>query len=152
MMGNFLNRERIIAIICFAFASYIWIASGMFPESALDSVGPAKYPRLLAAIIGISAAVLFFTSNGPIKPIKGERKFGYLIYVLICAIVYLLLFSKIGFIAATTLFLLAMTLYFDKRDIKVKLKVAVPYSILFSIVLYIFFAKLLGVLLPSLVL
>lgn len=85
-------------------------------------------------------------------PIEGDRKFGYFAYVLICTMVYLLLFSRIGFIIATTLFLLSMTLYFDHREMKTKLKIAIPYSIIFSFVLYFFFAELLGVLLPTLIL
>lgn len=151
-MSNFFNRERIIALLCFAFAAYVWIAAGMFPASALDSVGPAKYPRLLAAIIGVASIALFITSEGPVAPIEGDRKFGYFAYVLICTMVYLLLFSRIGFIIATTLFLLSMTLYFDHREMKTKLKIAIPYSIIFSFVLYFFFAELLGVLLPTLIL
>ena len=124
----------------------------MFPASALDSVGPAKYPRLLAAIIGVASIALFITSKGPVAPIEGDRKFGYFAYVLICTMVYLLLFPRIGFIIATTLFLLSMTLYFDHREMKTKLKIAIPYSIIFSFVLYFFFAELLGVLLPTLIL
>lgn len=151
-MNRFFNRERIIALICFAFACYVWIEAGMFPESALDSVGPAKYPRFLAAIIGVASAVLFFTSNKPSKPIEGAREFGYMAYVLVAVMIYLLLFPRIGFIIATTLFLLSITLYFDRRELKSKLKVAIPYSIGFSIVLYFFFAELLGVLLPTILL
>ena len=56
-MKNFMNRERIIALVCLAFAAYIWIVAGTFPASFLDSVGPAKYPRLLASLIGITAVI-----------------------------------------------------------------------------------------------
>ena len=151
-MKNFMNRERIIALVCLAFAAYIWIVAGTFPASFLDSVGPAKYPRLLASLIGITAVILFATSNGPVKPIKGKREFRSLAYILLCIMIYLLIFTRIGFILSTIAFLLALTLYFDHRELKTRLKIAVPYAVCFSVFLYYFFAKLLGVLLPSIVL
>lgn len=66
--------------------------------------------------------------------------------------IYLLIFTRIGFILSTIAFLLALTLYFDHRELKTRLKIAVPYAVCFSVFLYFFFAKLLGVLLPSIVL
>ena len=151
-MKKILNRERIIALICLAFAAFIWIQAGTFPESFIDTVGPAKYPRLLASLIAIPSVVLLATSNGPVEPIKGKREFKSFSYLVLCIVVYLTLFNLIGFVLATTAFLLALTLYFDQRELKSKLKIAVPYSVLFSLLLYFFFAKLLGVLLPSIIL
>lgn len=151
-MKKFLNRERIISLICLAFAAFIWIQAGTFPESFIDTVGPAKYPRLLAALIALPALILFITSNGPVEPIKGKREFKSFLYLILCIVVYLVLFNLIGFVLATIAFLLALTLYFDQRELKTRLKIAIPYSVIFSLMLYFFFAKLLGVLLPSLIL
>lgn len=148
-MKKFLNRERIIALVCLAFAVYVWIAAGTFPVSFLDSVGPAAYPRLLSVLIGGASVVLFFMANGPVEPLKGEKEFKSLTFIIVSIAVYLLVFTRLGFIISTTLFLLAVTLYFDRREWKVKLKIAIPYSICFSVLMYFFFAKLLGVLLPS---
>ena len=46
-------------------------------------------------------------------------------------------------------FLLAMVLYFDPSEMKVRVRNAVLYAVLFSVFLYLFFGKLLGVLLPA---
>lgn len=151
-MKTFFNRERIIAIICFAFAAFIWIQAGTFPASFIDVVGPARYPRLLAALIAVPSVVLFVTANGPVKPIKGNREYHSFAYLILCITVYLTLFNIIGFILATIAFLMAMTLYFDKRELKEKLKYSVAYSVIFSLLLYFFFARLLGVLLPTIIL
>lgn len=151
-MKNLFNRERIIALVCIAFAGYIWFEAGTYPASALDSVGPSKYPRLLAVLIAIASLALFAFSKGPVKPIKGKMEFIPLCYVLVCIMCYLALFTRVGFIIATALFLLSLTLYFDKREMKARLRVAIPYAVIFSIALYFFFAKLLGVLLPSIIL
>lgn len=148
-MKKFLNRERIIALVCLAFAVYIWVEAGTFPVSFLDSVGPSAYPRLLAILIGGASLILLFMANGPVAPLKGKREIKSLAFIIAAIAVYLMIFTRLGFIISTTLFLLAITLYFDRREWKVKLKVAVPYSVCFSVLMYFFFAKMLGVLLPS---
>lgn len=150
-MKKILNRERIIALICIAFAAAVWIEAGRWPESFLDAVGPSKYPRLLAGAIA-AISIIMFVSSKEAKPIKGKCHFFDLGYLIICIMAYLLLFPRVGFIIGTTAFLLAMTLHFDRREMKVKIKIAVPYAVIFSIFLYFFFGKLLGVLLPSLIL
>ena len=64
-MKKLFNRERVIALVCLAFAAFIWFQAGTFPESFIDTVGPSKYPRLLAALIAVPSVVLLVTSNGP---------------------------------------------------------------------------------------
>ena len=150
-MKAFFNRERLIALLCLAFAAFIWIVAGTYPVSFIDSVGPAKYPRLLAILIAIPSLILFIGAKEA-EPIKGNKEFKALFYLIGCIIVYLVLFNLIGFILATALFLLALTLYFDRRELRTRLRIAIPYSVGFSVLMYFFFAKLLGVLLPSLIL
>lgn len=150
-MKNFLNRERIISLVCIAFSAFVWIEASTWPQSFLDTVGPAKYPQLLASLIALLSVIMFIKAKEA-KPIKGERRFFDLGYLIICIIAYLLLFPRIGFIIGTIAFLLALTLHFDRREMKQKIKIAVSYSVIFSVVIYFFFAKLLGVLLPSIIL
>lgn len=146
-----MNRERIISLIWMAFAAYVWIEASSWPQSFLDVVGPAAYPKLLAGMIFVGAVILFITSKSEkVKPIKGKRDFDAFLKVLGSLIVYLLIFEKLGFVFSTIIFLMAMCMFFDKRDMKNVLKGAIPYSVGFSVVLYIFFAKFLGILLPHL--
>ena len=148
-MNTFLNRERVIALVCMAFSGWMYVEAGKFPTSVLDSVGSSLYPRFLAGVIAVAALILFVTSRGASKPVKGQREFASFGLMAGAAACYLLAMPRIGFIPATIPFLLALTLYFDRRDWKTRPKAAVPYSILFTLVMYFFFANVLGVLLPG---
>lgn len=148
-MNSLINRERIISITCLAFSAWVYYEAGKFPSSVLDAVGSTRYPRFLAIIIGIASIIHFVVSSGESKQIKGSREYKALILLMCAIFVYLFSMSRIGFIAATIPFLLILTCYFDKRDWSVKLKIAIPYSVIFTIVMYIFFGKVLGVLLPG---
>lgn len=148
-MNSLLNRERIVTIVCICFACWIYCEAGRFPTSILDTVGSSRYPRFLAIVIGIASAIHFICSGGESKAIKGRREFKALGVMLASVISYVLLMPRIGFIAATIPFLLVLTCYFDRREWSVKLKVAIPYAIIFTISMWLFFGKVLGVLLPG---
>ena len=69
--------------------------------------------------------------------------------MILLSIAYAALLNPLGFIPTTVLFLLCMVIYFDPSEMKVRLRNAALYAVLFSVFLYLFFAKLLGVLLPG---
>ena len=145
-----MNRERIIALFCVTFAGWMYYESCKFPKSVLDAVGPSLYPRFLSLVIAVaSIALLIISKSGPSEPIKGAREYKAISILLATILMYILVLGKLGFILSTTVFLMILTMYFDRRDIKTKLKIAVSYSVLFSFGMYFFFAKLLGVLLPK---
>lgn len=147
-----LNKDRIAALIWFAVAAYVWYEASCYPVSLLDKVGPAKYPHLLSALIATGAVALFLTSKNQ----EGEEKkqtakdYKSLLFVILTIAVYLAIFNLTGFVISTIVFLMAMCLYFDTRELRERLKGAVPYSVGFTIVIYLFFAKALGVQLPTL--
>ena len=149
-MGSFLNRERVISIVCIAFAGWVYYEAGKFPTSILDTVGSTRYPRFLAIVIGIASAFHFVLSNVESKPIGGGREYKSLALLVAIIFGYLFFMPRVGFIAATIPFLLALTCHFDKRGWSEKLKIAIPYSVIFTIAMYVFFGKVLGVLLPGL--
>lgn len=147
-MKAFCNRERIIALICMLFGGWVYYEAGKFPASALDSVGSSLYPRFLAIVIAGAAALLFVTSRGESRPVQGKREFVSLGVMLAAIVGYLFLMPRLGFILSTIPFLMVLSCYFDQREWKVRLKVSLSYSILFTLGVYFFFANLLGVLLP----
>lgn len=149
---KFMNKDRILALVWLAVSAYVWYEASTYPISLLDKVGPARYPHLLSVLIGIGALVLFVTSRTKEETKKKEEIKDYksLLYVIINIGIYLALFNLIGFIASTIVFLLAMCLYFDTRDMKSRVRGALPFSIGFAVVVYLFFAKALGVQLPTL--
>lgn len=149
-MNSILKRDRLIGLFCFIFAAYIWYEAGTFPASDFDAVGPSLYPRFLATIIGLASLVIFFKGNADEPTEKGQRpKYGSFLYVLFVSAVYIALLNTVGFIPMTIAFLVCMVLYFDSSELKIRVRNALVYAVLFSIFLYLFFAKLLGVLLPN---
>lgn len=148
-MKKFLNADRLIALVCLAFAGYIWIEAGTFPESDFDAVGPSLYPRLLASIIGLASVVMFATrSTSSVRKHENPRLTAFL-YIIALSVGYLALLTPLGFIPVTVVFLFAVTMYFDPAELKIRLRNAAAYSVLFSLFLYVFFNRLLGVLLPK---
>lgn len=150
-MNSLFNRERIIAIACFCFASWVYYEAGKFPTSVLDTVGSTQYPRFLAIIMGVASIAHFILPRGESNnQEEGHQEPKAFAVLLISIVIYVLIMPLIGFVAATIPFLLALTFFFDRREWRVKLRLAVPYSILFTIAMYFCFGKILGVLLPGL--
>ena len=77
------------------------------------------------------------------------HRWGAFLFVIALSAAYIALLMPLGFIPTTVLFLLGMVLYFDPSEMKVRVRNAVLYAVLFSVFLYLFFGKLLGVLLPA---
>ena len=149
-MSTFFNKDRLIGLFCFAFAGYIWYEAGTFPaaSSDFDAMGPSLYPRFLATVIGLASLFIFL--KGRPSDNKGEQyKYFAFLYVIALSAAYIFLLPHLGFIPTTVLFLLCMVLYFDPSEMKVRVRNAVLYAVLFSAFLYLFFGKLLGVLLPA---
>ncbi len=154
-----LNTERIVALFCLALSVWIFYEASTFKGSALDSIGPALYPRLVASIIGICSIALFIKerpredtaeSAGEAPKANGKASdYKSLVIVVFALIVYSLLLKRLGFIICTILFLFSLSLYLDQRELKEKLKTAIGFSVGMSVCLYLFFAKVLGVLLPT---
>ncbi len=149
-MSGFFSKDRLVGLFCFAFAGYIWYEAGTFPvaSSDFDAMGPSLYPRFLATVIGLAALAIFLRGH-PSEDNGDGHKFGALLYVLVLSAAYAALLTRVGFIPITALFLAAMVLYFDPSEIKTRVRNAAVYAVLFSAFLYLFFGKLLGVLLPA---
>ena len=149
-MNKFLNRDRIIALVCMAFSGWIFYESGNFPKSEWDAIGPSLYPRFLAAVIGIASVIMFLTRKSTGDTTENTvPHFIPFFYIVGVSAAYIAVLNILGFIISTMLFLLAMVLYFEPSEMKVRVRKAVVYSVVFSLFLYFFFGKLLGVLLPN---
>ena len=148
-VNGFLSRDRLIGLFCFAFAGYIWYEAGTFPTSDFDAVGPSLYPRFLATVIGLASLVIFLRPSKGASAKDESPRWGAFLYVILVSAAYIALLMPLGFIPTTVLFLLAMVLYFEPSELKVRIRKAVVYAACFSVFLYLFFGKLLGVLLPA---
>lgn len=146
-MSNLFSKDRLLALGCMAMAGYIWAEAGTYPTSDFDAVGPSLYPRFLASVIFLAACVLF-VKRGAEKKANGERRFGALIFVGACGTAYALFLETLGFLPVTAAMLFLMVMFFDSAPVKQRLRGACLYAVLFSLFLYLFFGRLLGVLLP----
>ena len=148
-MNGFFSRDRLIGLFCFAFAGYVWYEAGTFPTSDFDAVGPTLYPRFLATVIGLAALVIFLRPSRGSAGKDVKAHWGSFFYVIAVSCAYIALLMPLGFIPTTVRFLLAMVLYFEPSELKVRVRKAALYAVLFSAFLYLFFGKILGVLLPG---
>ena len=157
-MKTILCKDRIVGLIFLVFSIIVYIIADSFPVSLIDKFGSSLYPQILAILIGLCSIALIITAKPspeeqaqiPAAAAKGRdfRGVGFTILALFC---YYLLFRPLGFFLSTIAFLMAFCLYFDrKQPMAERAKHGIVFAVLFSAVLYFLFAKLLGVLLPTL--
>lgn len=119
-----------------------------------DPMAPKYFPLMISAMF-IVLGLFFFLKTGPthvkesvgnIKKAIGEEPDIYKTIALtsINAVVYGLLFKKIGYVLSTVLFLEVM-LYLTRGKKWIPNTIV---SVVFSVVIYVVFSKLLGVILP----
>jgi len=149
-LKNLLNRERVQALVTFAFGVILWAYTYVMPTSKMDPVGPTAMPRFLGIVIALVSVVQFLISKGPYEAPKKEKHFEHLAFLVVSVAIYLFLFEVIGFIIDTFVFLIVFVLYFNRAPFKEKIKGAVLFSAGFTAFLFIAFRVCLKILLPTL--
>jgi putative tricarboxylic transport membrane protein len=131
---------------------YLWATSQIPTLEIGDPLGPKAFPRLLAGGLVVAAVMLLLEMikerKSAVKAAEPEVK-GVTTYKIVAGVVvvtgiYFVLFEPLGYAFATSLFLLAMTSYFNKG----KLWTNVLTSVIYSFASYYMFTSLLGVNLP----
>jgi putative tricarboxylic transport membrane protein len=146
--------DRIIFVCILVLTGvYFWATSQIPTLEIGDPLGPKAFPRLLGIGLLITAAMLLAEmikerKSAPVASAPAEGG-GVKTHKIIAGIVvttglYFVLFEPLGYAVATSLFLLAMTAYFNKG----KWKINVPTSVLYSFISYFAFTKWLSVNLP----
>ena len=146
--------DRIVFVSMLVLAGiYFWATSQIPTLEIGDPLGPKAFPRLLGVGLLIAAAMLLAEM---LKARKSEptaeskephdtSTYKIVAGVVVATAIYFALFEPLGYALSTSLFLLAMTHYFNKG----KLWTNVLTSILYGFISYYTFTKLLGVNLPS---
>jgi len=139
--------DRIIFVCTVIIAALYLYGTTQIPTLEIgDPLGPKAFPRLLAVAMFIAAAMLALemwrNKAKNRQPIEGAP-FESRVMVVLAAVsvwtgLYYLMFVPLGYIVATTLFLLPLTAYFNPR----KWLANVATSLLFSIGTYWLFVKL----------
>ena len=140
--------DRVIVVCTIIIAAVYFYATTLIPSLEIgDPLGPKAFPRLLGAALLISAGLLALEiwkegkarapEATPARP--GEwRTVGVIAGVGVWTAVYYVLFEKLGYIVATTLYLLALMAWFHRG----KWMANALTAVLFSVLSYVMFVKL----------
>ena len=145
--------DRVIFVCILILAGIYFWATEQLPSLEIgDPLGPKAFPRLLGIALLVTAAVLLFeiirgrkpppaSSVTAPKAAPGQTSVAIVAGVSVWTFLFFLVFEALGYVIAATLYLLALTFFFHRG----KWKTNVLTSVLFSLVSYLLFTKVLGV-------
>lgn len=143
--------DRVIFVCTLLLAGIYFYATEKLPSLEIgDPLGPKAFPRLLGIGLLITASILFFeilrarkTASAAPKsaPPAGPNTYHIVAGVVVWTFLYFLVFEKLGYVIATAIFLLALMAFFHRG----KWVSNVLTSVLFCVISYWLFTKLLGV-------
>ena len=143
--------DRIIFVCTLLLAGVYFWATAQIPSLELgDPLGPKAFPRLLGIGLLIAAAMLLLEILRERKKEKSaaapaawhwEPHQWVIVAVSVWTALYILAFERLGFMLSTTSYLLALTAYFNRG----RWLINVLTSVLFAVISYFAFTKLLGV-------
>lgn len=143
--------DRVIFVCTLILAGIYFYATEKLPSLEIgDPLGPKAFPRLLGVLLVITAIILLLEIvRGRKKvvsdvPTRGPSTLGS--YTVVAAVsvwtfLYFLVFEPLGYVIATTIYLIVLMAYFHKN----KWMSNVVTAVLFSLGSYLLFTKLLGV-------
>ena len=140
--------DRVILAFTVIIAAVYLYATTLIPSLEIgDPLGPKAFPRLCGIALILAAALLareIWWSNKAREPeVPASELFDPLIVrILLCVVAwtaaYYAVFNKLGFIVATTVYLLGMMAWFNRG----KWVTNILTATLFSVGIYILFVKL----------
>jgi putative tricarboxylic transport membrane protein len=145
-------RDRIIGAVTLLVAAVYLYATKQIPSLEIgDPLGPKAFPVLLGISL-IAAAILLFVETlkkddaPPVKAPREDLRYLWLIGgVTVWTALYFWVFDRAGYLATTTIYLLALMATFNRG----KWRANVLTSVLFALGSYILFVRILGVTLPK---
>jgi len=142
--------DRIIFVCTLLLAGVYFWATAQIPSLELgDPLGPKAFPRMLGVGLLIAAAMLLAeilrdrktAKAADTDAMKWERHHWVVVAVAAWTALYIALFEPLGYMLATLIFLGGLTTYFNRgRHLMNGLT-----CVLFVVISYVAFTKLLGV-------
>ena len=131
---------------------YFWATEKLPSLEIGDPLGPKAFPRLLVVALLVTAAILLYEIIKGRKPASAStvsltpgasREAAYIVVagVVVWTFLYFLVFEFLGYVIATTLYLLVLTSFLHRG----KWVTNVLTSVLFAVCSYVMFVKVLGV-------
>jgi len=154
-----INREHIVGLTCIAIAIAVLCITPTFPkgQEGANLTGPAFFPNVLAIAFIILGILQIIDGSKPQKQPKETKpddevartqtrkaRMKPAIEFIALLIAFILLFEPLGFIVSTLLFLFLLMLLLGLKWWK-----SLLYSGVYTIVIYLLFAKLFTVGLPA---
>ena len=143
--------DRVIFVCIIILTAVYFYATAQIPSLEIgDPLGPKAFPRLLGIGMLFTAGLLFVemwragkngTQESAPREAEDWRHLKVIGAVVAWTAVYLLVFELLGYVLATTAYLIGLTAYFNRG----KWVANVLTSVLFCIISYIMFVKVLGV-------
>ena len=142
--------DRVIFVCTLILAGVYFYATEQLPSLEIgDPLGPKAFPRLLGVGLVITAVALLLeilrtrkTAPAAAKPEPSQRAAQWVVGAAAAwTLLYFLVFEWLGYVIATSVYLLVLTSYFNRG----KWLANVLTSVLFSLGSYLMFTKLLGV-------
>lgn len=141
------DRVIFVCIIVLA-AVYFW-ATEQIPSLEIgDPLGPKAFPRLLGIALLVTGGMLLLemwraprTQAGEAQAMPDRRIFAMIAAIVAWTAIYFVAFEPIGYVITTTIYLIPVTAYFNPR----RWVMNVTTCVLFSLISYVMFTKMLGV-------
>jgi putative tricarboxylic transport membrane protein len=140
--------DRVIFVCTIIIAAIYFYATTLIPSLEIgDPLGPKAFPRLLGVCLLIGAGLLFVemwkdrkaaTPQPAAAAPRDLRHLWVLAAVTAWTAVFYMVFEKAGYIVATSVYLLALMVWFNRG----KWIANVASAVMFSILSYVMFLKL----------
>jgi len=140
--------DRVIFVCTIVIAAVYFYATTLIPTLEIgDPLGPKAFPRLLGVCLLIAAGLFFLEMwkdrkvRAPQAPDWNPRDWRYVWIIAGVTVwmgIYYAVFEKLGYVVATTIFLLALMAWFHRG----KWFSNVLSAVLFSVLSFVMFVKL----------
>jgi putative tricarboxylic transport membrane protein len=116
--------DRVIFVCTLILAGIYFYATEQLPSLEIgDPLGPKAFPRLLGIALVITTGILLLeiirAKRKPVRPVAKAEPVDTRVYLVVAGVVlwtfgYFLIFERLGFMIATSIFLLGLMAYFHR--------------------------------------